>query len=592
MYLRQPVVTILGHVDSGKTSLLDKIRGTAVHAREAGGITQHIGASFFPIETIKQVCGVIFDQLNIDIKIPGLLVIDTPGHEVFANLRIRGGSAADIAILAVDVMKGLEAQTHESIEILKNRKVPFIVALTKVDMILGWRKGDSMSVTQSIKKQQSTVVDDLDLRLYTVVGALSRLGFNSEAFYRVKDFTKEIVLVPVSSKTGEGIPELLAMLLGLTQRFMQTKLEVKGDSARGIVLEVKEEVGLGPTANIILLDGKLKQGNTIVVAKRDDIIATKAKVLLLPKPLDEMRDPRDKFVKVEEVSAAAGVKIASGDLDGVLAGSPLYIAHNESDIEDKKSMIESEIKSIVIKTDKTGIVVKCDTLGSLEAITQMLKKEGVPIRIADLSSVTRRDVVEASAVKEKDRYLGVILAFNVRVFEDAETEATHRSVKVFSEKVIYNLVNAYTDWVSFEKEREDVTLFNELVTPCKFVFLKGFVFRKNNPAIFGVEIKSGRLKQKSIIMNKNGKEIGTVHQIQDKGKNVNEAKTDMQVAVSMNEPVVGRQINEGDVLYSVLPNEHVKLLVNKLKYRLNESEIQTLEQIIEMKRKVNPLYGY
>lgn len=592
LHLRQPVVAVLGHVDSGKTSLLDKIRGTAVQAREVGGITQHIGASFFPIETIKRICGALFDKLGADIKIPGLLVIDTPGHEVFANLRMRGGSAADIAILVVDVMKGFEAQTHESFDILRNRKVPFIVALNKIDMIPGWRKGDTMFVTQSLKQQQQAVVDDLDQRLYTVVGILSRLGLNSEAFYRVKDFTKEIVIVPVSARTGEGIPELLAMLVGLTQRFMQTKLEVHEDLAKGIVLEVKEEVGLGPTANVILLDGKIRQGNTIVVAKRDNIIATKAKVLLLPKPLDEMRDPRDKFAQVEEVSAAAGIKIASSDLDGVLAGSPVYVARDESEIANLKSMIESEIKSIVINTDKMGVVVKCDTLGSLEAITEMLKKEGVPIRIADIGPITRRDVVEAGAVREKDRYLGIVLGFNVRILEDAEKEAHDRSIKIFNEQIIYNLVKGYTDWVSFEKEREESTIFNELVTPCKFVFLKGFVFRRNDPAIFGVEIRSGRLKQKSPIMNEDGKDIGTVHQIQDKGKSIEEAKEGMQVAASMNEPTVGRQINEGDILYTVPPSEHVKLLLDRFKHRLSEKEQETLNEIITIKRKINALYGY
>ncbi|MGH9923685.1 MAG: translation initiation factor IF-2, partial [Nitrososphaerales archaeon] len=347
---------------------------------------------------------------------PGLLVIDTPGHEVFANLRMRGGSAADIAILVVDVTKGFEAQTHESVEILKSKKVPFVVAINKIDMLPGWRKGSSMFITESLKQQQQGVVDDLDQRLYTVVGVLSRLGFNSEAFYRVKDFTKEVAIIPVSAKTGEGIPELLAMLVGLTQQFMQKKLEVS-DVARGIVLEVKEEVGLGPTANVILLDGKISQGDSIVVAKRDDVIVTKAKVLLLPKPLDEMRDPRDKFVRVEEVSAAAGVKIASADLDGVLAGSPVYVADGKSEISHLRTLIESEVKSIVIITDKVGVVLKCDTLGSLEAVTEMLKKNNVPIRIADIGPVTRRDIVEASAVKEKDRYLGVVLAFNVKLLE-------------------------------------------------------------------------------------------------------------------------------------------------------------------------------
>ena len=591
MRIRQPVVAVLGHVDSGKTSLLDKIRGTAVQAREVGGITQHIGASFFPIDTIKQICGALFAKLGTEVKIPGLLVIDTPGHEVFANLRMRGGSAADIAILVVDVTRGFEAQTHESVEILKSRKVPFIVALNKIDMLPGWRKGSSMFVTESLKQQQQGVVDDLDQRLYSVVGTLSRLGFNSEAFYRVKDFTKEVAIIPVSAKTGEGVPELLAMLVGLTQQFMQKKLQVS-DVARGIVLEVKEEVGLGPTANVVLLDGKIRQGDSIVVAKRDDVIVTKVKVLLLPKPLDEMRDPRDKFVQVEEVSAAAGVKIASGDLDGVLAGSPVYVSGTKGEVSTLKSLIESEVKSIVINTDKVGVVVKCDALGSLEAVTEMLKKNNVPIRIADIGPVTRRDVVEVSAVKEKDRYLGVVLAFNVKVLQDAEEESAARSVKMFKEQIIYNLVKSYTDWAAFEKEREESTLFASLITPCKFVFLKGFVFRRNDPAIFGVEIKTGRMKQKSVVMNEEGKEIGTVHQIQDKGKNIDEAKKDMQVAVSMSEPTVGRQVNEGDVLYTVPPNEDVKLLLDRFKYRLNDEELKVLDEILEIKRRINPLYGY
>jgi len=570
---------------------LDKIRGTAVQAREVGGITQHIGASFFPIDTVKQICGALFAKFGTEVKIPGLLVIDTPGHEVFANLRIRGGSAADIAVLVVDVTKGFEAQTHESVEILKSRKVPFVVALNKIDMLPGWRKGSSTSITESLKQQQQSVVDDLDQRLYSVVGTLSRLGFNSEAFYRVKDFTKEVAILPVSAKTGEGVLELLATLVGLTQQFMQKKLQVS-EVARGIVLEVKEEVGLGPTANVILLDGKIRQGDNIVVAKRDDVIVTKAKVLLLPKPLDEMRDPRDKFVQVEEVSAAAGVKIVSGDLDGVLAGSPVYVADTRSEVSNLKSLIELEVKSIVINTDKICVVVKCDTLGSLEAVTEMLKKNDVPIRIADIGPATRRDVVEASAVKEKDRYLGVVLAFNVKVLQDAEEESIARSVKVFKEQIIYNLVKGYTDWAALEKEREESTLFASLITPCKFVFMKGFVFRRNNPAIFGVEIKTGRLKQKSVVINEEGKEVGTVHQIQDKGKNIDEATKDMQVAVSMSEPTVGRQVNEGDVLYTVPPNEDVKLLLNRFKYRLNDEELKVLDEILEIKRRINPLYGY
>ena len=589
--LRQPVVVVLGHVDSGKTSLLDKIRGTIVQAREAGGITQHIGASFFPLDTIKQVCGKLFDKFGMQLKIPGLLVIDTPGHEVFANLRARGGSAADIAILVVDANKGFEAQTYESIEILKSRRVPFLIALNKIDMIRGWKDSKSNQIMESLKKQDKTIIDELDNRIYTVVGILSRLGFESEAFYRIRDFKKQVAIIPVSAKTGEGIAELLAMLIGLTQQYLQKRLEVS-DFTKGIVLEVKEEEGLGTTANIILLDGRLRQGDQIMLAKRDGIVISKVKALLLPKPLDEMRDPRDKFRNVREVSAAIGVKVVSPDMEGVLAGTPLYVIRSEEEIEKLKEMIEAEIKSILIDTDTIGVVVKCDTLGSLEAIIDMLKREGIPIRKADIGVVTKRDVIEANAVKEKDRYYGVILAFNTKILPDAEEEAKIRDIKIFDENVIYNLIRGYTEWVEEEKRKEEQYIFSTMTFPCKFEIMKGFVFRKSKPAVFGVEILKGRLRQKSQVINDEGKDIGIIHQIQDKGESIEEARKGMQVAVSMQEPTIGRQIDEGDILYAYPKSEHAQLLLTKFRDKLSEEEFQLLEEIVEKRRKVEALYGY
>ena len=319
-------MAVLGHVDSGKTSILDKIRGTGVQGREAGGITQHIGASFLPDETIQKICGSLYEKLgNTETKIPGLLVIDTPGHEVFTNLRARGGSAADIAILVVDINRGFQPQTNESLKILESRKVPFVVALNKVDMISGWQKSDIPYISQAIKKQISPVQTTIDEQIYNVVGALSILGYQSEAFYRVQDFKKEISIVPVSARSGVGIPELLAVLVGLTQQFLQKKLDQEEKSTRGIVLEVNDEVGLGPTANMILIDGHLTKEDNLVFAKRDSVIITKPKAMLLPKPLDEMRDPRDKFKPIDEVNAAAGIKIASPELDGVLPVSYTHL---------------------------------------------------------------------------------------------------------------------------------------------------------------------------------------------------------------------------------------------------------------------------
>lgn len=595
MELRQPVVVVLGHVDSGKTSLLDKIRGTAVQAREVGGITQHIGASFFPIETIKEVTGPLYERLaKAEAPIPGLLVIDTPGHEVFANLRLRGGSAADIAIVVADVNKGFEAQTIESVEILKKRKVPFVVALNKVDRVTGWRPS-SKFISEEVKKQSVDVQTMLDEKLYTVVGSLSRLGFPSEAFWRVKDFTKEIAIVPVSARTGVGIPELLAVLVGLTQQFMGKRLERHEGAARGIVLEINEEPGLGPSANIILLDGTLKQGDSIVVAKRDSAVQTRVKALLLPKPLDEMRDPRDKFKPVTEVIAAAGLKVTSPDLEGVLAGSPLYVfdkAKGEDELVRLKSMVEGEIKNAIVSTETSGVILKCDTIGSLEAIVDLLKKENVPIRTADIGSITRRDVIEASAVRESDRYHGVVLGFNVKMLDDAEREAQDRSVKVFNERIIYNLVRSYVDWVTYQKEHEESILFNEIPPICKFQFMKGFVFRRNDPAVFGAEIQVGKLRQKVHVISVEGKKVGTVHQIQDSGKSMEEATTGMQVAVSLKEPTIGRQINEGDVFYTDINSRNAKQLSERFNHRLNEQEKEVFNIILALKRKEDPAFGY
>jgi translation initiation factor 5B len=592
--LRQPVVVVLGHVDSGKTSLLDKIRGTAVQAREVGGITQHIGASFFPIETIKDITGPLYQKLSkSEIQIPGLLVIDTPGHEVFANLRMRGGSAADIAIVVVDVNKGFEVQTTESIEILRKRKVPFVVALNKVDRISGWINSNTSFINDQISKQNVNVQTTLDEKIYNVVGSLSRLGYNSEAFWRIKDFTKELAIVPISAVTGVGIPELLVVLVGLAQQYMSKKLERHEGSARGIVLEINEEVGLGPSANIILLDGTLKQGDNIVVAKRDSAIVTRIKALLLPKPLDEMRDPRDKFKPVDKVISAAGLKITSPDLDGVLAGSPVYALQKKKEEEDRlKSLVESEIKSAIVNTDSNGVILKCDTIGSLEAIIDLLKKANVPIRTADIGHITRRDIIAASAVKEKNRYLGVVLGFNVKVLDDAQRESYERGVKTFNEQIIYNLVRNYTDWVTYQKEHEESILFNEITPICKFQFMKGFVFRHNDPAVFGAEILVGKLRQKVLVMNNLGKKIGTIHQLQENGKTIEEATKGTQVAVSIKEPTIGRQINEGDIFYTDLNSKQAKMLIERFNHRLNDEEKEVFNKILTLKRKDDPTYGY
>ena len=468
MPIRQPIVCVLGHIDVGKTLLLDKIRRTSVQAREAGGITQHIGASFFPIETLKEVCGPLLKKIKGEIKVPGLLIIDTPGHEVFANLRKRGGSVADIAILVIDVNEGFQAQTYECLEILRSRKTPFLVAANKIDRIPGWKSIPDALFLESYKAQEPSVKRELDERIYNIIGVFSFLGFNANRFDKVTDFTRTVAIVPTSAKTGEGIRELLTVLIGLTQQYLQKRLAVTSGPAKGTVLEVKEELGLGTTVNVIIYDGVLRAGDTIVVGGKEKPIVTKVRAVLLPKPLDEIRDPRERFTPVEEVHAAAGVKIVASELDDALAGSPIYVIPEGVNVNEVVKTVIEEVERVKIKTDKIGVIIKADALGSLEAIAESLSRHNVPIRIADVGDVCKRDVFEASVVKDKDEAYGVILAFNVKILPDAEEEAKSKGVPIFKSVVIYSLLEDYINWMKELREARIRTVsYTHLTLPTK-----------------------------------------------------------------------------------------------------------------------------
>jgi len=589
--IRQPIVVVLGHVDHGKTTLLDKVRGTTVAKREPGQITQWIGASLLPSQTIEQICGGLLQQFHFEVKVPGLLFIDTPGHETFSNLRRRGGSAADIAILVIDVTKGVEPQTVESINILRSRKTPFIVAANKVDAIPGWKSQPDLYFANSIKAQFPEVQTELDNRVYTIIGTLSRLGFRAERYDRISEFTQTVAIVPVSAKSGEGIPELLAVLTGLTQAYLSQELQTTSGPARGTVLEVKDEPGLGTTVNAIIYDGSLKVDDTIVIGGRERPIVTEVRAILVPKPLDEIRDPRDRFTSVRRVAAASGIKVAAPNLESALAGSPLYAVPKAKNTKEYVRMIEDEVEKLRIKTERSGIVLKTDTLGSLEAITEALSRHDVQIRLADIGDVSKRDIAEVEAFSQQDRLLAAVLAFNVKVLPDAEEEAKVAGIPIFESDIIYHMIEDYLRWSDEQRAAGVKAELESLVRPCKAKVLPGFIFRRSKPAIVGVEIISGRLKPKYQLISSTGKRLGEVRGIQDKGTDLPEALVDMQVAVSIEKGVVGRNVSEGDVLYTDVPERHLKTLTSKFPSELNESDRETINELIQIKRRENPVWG-
>jgi len=590
--IRQPIVAVLGHVNAGKTTLLDKIRGTAISLREAGGLTQHIGASHLPLLTIQKICGDLLDKFKIKLTIPGLLIIDTPGHEIFMNLRRRGGAAADIAILVVDFTKGLEAQTYESITILKARKTPFLVAYNKVDRTDGWIASPNASFTDSIAKQDSYVKKFVDERIYELMGELSREGFDADRFDRVTEFTKTVAIVPTSAKTGEGIPELLAILAGLTQSYMMSRLQIEEGPARGTILEVREEPGLGTTIDVIIYNGILNRGDTIVVGGKDEAIVTKVRGLVQPRPLVETGESRDKFIHVDEVSAAAGVKVIAPQLENSVAGAPLIVAETNDDVRRAITDVRSEINRIKISTDKEGVILKADTLGALEAMVVYLGERKISIRIADVSDVSKRDIMEALAVKVDAPLSAVILSFNVRILPEAKEEATKLGIPIFRNDVVYRLVQEYEEWVKQKKEEEKRKTFSSLVLPAKIKILPGYIFRRSNPAIVGVEVLVGVIRSRISLLNEKSDEVGEIAQIQDEGKTVTQASKGSSVAISIKGNIlIGRNVNEGDTLYANIPEQDIRVIRQKLENELPPEDLETLSEFIEIKRRKNPAFA-
>ncbi len=589
MAIRQPIICMLGHVDSGKTSLLDCIRKTTVQKKEAGGITQHIGATEVPIETIMELCSELMSKIKVKLKIPGLLFIDTPGHEAFANLRKRGGSIADLAVLVVDATEGFQPQTRESIEILKAFKTPFVIALNKIDRLPGWRSMECYCFAKSFQSQSKDTKERLMGKVYDVISELSKFGFSSDTYENVEDYRKEIAIIPVSAVSGEGIGELLITLSGLAQRYLEKKLEVDvAGMTRGTVLEVKEEQGLGKTIDVIIYDGKIDKGDTIVIGAIPEPVVTKVRSLLKPRPLRELLESTSKFQRVKSVRAAAGLKIAAPNLDGVIAGMPVFEASKDS-VERVREIVKQDINNVLIE-GKRGVVVKADSLGSVEALTGMLQKKEIPILAADIGDVAKKNVMEAENMKRDDQLLGVVFAFNVGVLPEAKEIARTLDVPIFSSKIIYHLMDDYEEWKENVTELKRKRDLEEISSPVELHILPGFVFRQSKPAVFGVEIVAGKLKTGSRLITDSGESAGRVKAIQDSGKSLREAEKGMKIAVSVEGVVMGKDINEGETLYSNLSErDYIKL--KGLKEFLRAEEIDIVKKVYEAKRKKNPLWG-
>ena len=582
--LRQPIVAVLGHVDHGKTSLLDYVRGTTIVKREAGAITQHIGATEVPFDTVSKICGPLLKEGTTNL--PGLLFIDTPGHHSFSTLRSRGGALADIAVLVVDITEGFKPQTIESINILKQHKTPFILALNKIDKLPGWRTSKGSFLANKASQGQ-TAQQTFQNRMYEIIGELGTHGFDSALFTDIQDFQKTIALIPTSVKdTGEGVPELFMILMGLAQKYLRDRLLLDEGSSEGTVLEIKEEKGLGKTLGIIIYNGILKASDTLIIGAQPEPIVTRVRSLLRPKALDEIRDPRQQFDTVKVVGAAAGLKVVAPDIEGVVAGAPFYSASSEDEIDDALDRLTDSMKSNVKCTDE-GVVIRADAIGSLEALAYELSAANIPIVKAVVGDVSRRDVVTADPSDEEYR---VILAFNVKVHPDAKKELHETGVKIFESDIVYRLLEDYQEWKEKIKDKQAQHLREDFSHPGKFEILEGHTFRTRDPAVVGVRVLGGRIALNQAVLRTDNSVVGHIRSLRSGEQVLKEALQGDEVAIAISEATVGRQISEGDVLYIEM-DERAILKIREAGVKLDPIEEDIITEMQKIKKKDQPFWA-
>ncbi len=583
--LRSPIIAVVGHVDHGKTTLLDCIRQTSVTAKEPGMITQTISTTFVPRAVLTGLCSGMMKRFGFEINMPGLLFIDTPGHAAFTTMRQRGGSIADIAVLVIDINEGLMPQTIESIEILRSFRTPFVIALNKIDRIEGWSSAPACfidNVTLQDKKTQS----EFDKKFYDIVGQLAQHGFSAERFDRITDFSKTIAMIPVSAKTGEGVPDLLIVIAGIADKFLKNQL-VTTTEAKGTILEVKEVTGMGTTIDVIVYDGTIEKGDFLIIGGAAPKI-TRIKALLEPKPMKDMRTEKE-FISIGSCAAAIGVKIVATGLKEIVAGLPVRTAKSAGDCDRIANEMKEYAKKVEIEKPDEGILLKADTVGSLEAMIKIF--ENYPVKEAKIGNINKHDVISADA--NRDALKRSILGFNVQASDEAEAMAKERKVKIIISDIIYRLIEEYGKWTEEMKEEMKREELKEVIRPGKIKILPGCVFRASNPAIVGCEILSGKVMPKSglfKVYKDRVVEVGAIKQIQKEGMDISEAKISDKVAISITGPTVGRQIRESDELYTNISESDYRKL-KKFEDMLTNTEKQALEEIADIRRRAKPAWG-
>ncbi|SCO68323.1 translation initiation factor IF-2, putative [Plasmodium vivax] len=584
---RSAIVCILGHVDTGKTKLLDKLRHTNVQDNEAGGITQQIGATFFPKDILDKQIKKVDESIKCMSK--GIMIIDTPGHESFYNLRKRGSSLCDIAILVIDLMHGLEQQTKESIQILKQRNCPFVIALNKIDRLYMWSKSDWSPFNYTFQNQKENTQEEFQDRLKNILNELAEQGLNCHLYWENPNPRKYVSIVPTSAITGEGIADLIMILVKLTQNFMLKNIEYH-EKLECTVLEVKNIEGLGTTIDVILTNGVLKESDTIVLCGINGPIVTVIRALLTPQPLKELRI-KNEYVHHKSIKACIGVKISANGLEEVLCGTSLFVANNTNEIEDYKKKAMTDVSDVFNHVDKTGVglYVMASTLGSLEALLIFLKDSKIPVFAVNIGTVQKKDVKKASVMREKGKpEYSVILAFDVKIDPEAEKEAQILGVEIMQKDIIYHLFDAFTSYIKKIEEEKKQSKLTDAIFPCELSIVNDCVFNKKDPIVIGVKVDCGILKIGTpLYIPEKSLKIGNVVSILLNKKTCEKAKKGDEVSIKIcGEPHItfGRHFDFNQKIYSKITRESIDVLKE---YFRSELTMEDWRLVVQLKKIFN-----
>jgi len=578
--LRSPVVCVLGHVDVGKTKILDKLRKTNVQDGEAGGITQQIGATNVPIHVIQEQCKMVKGFGGSALKLPGLLIIDTPGHESFSNLRDRGSSLCDIAVLVIDIMHGLEPQTIESLNMLKKKKVPFIVALNKVDRLYEWKSNRHKDIRDVIDSQPNNTKMEFFKRKDEVILGLAEQGMNAALFYENPDPADYISLVPTSAHSGDGMGNLMAAIVQHSQDCLAKRLSYT-EELQCTILEVKAIGGFGTTIDVCLVNGRLKFGQTIILPGTEGPIVTTVRALLTPSKMQDLR-VKNQFTEHKELKAAQGVKIAAKELEKTIAGLSLRVANSPDEVNILREEAERDLSSALnaIKLKPLGVFVQASTLGSLEALLEFLKTSKIPYAGVKIGPVVKKDVMRASTMLEHEEKYAVILAFDVKVEREAQEMADREGVKIFQADIIYHLFDRFTEYQA-ELIRQKKEQFRSIaVFPCKLRILPEHIFTRRDPITVGVKVEAGvcRTGTPICVPTKEFIFLGILTGIQHNQKEIDSAKKGEEVCIKIEAPggdapkMFGRHFDEKDVLMSRISRESIDACKDYFRDELQKSD--------------------